>query len=224
MEHSAILVAGGSGQRMQTDVPKQFLELAGMPVLVHTIRAFQQYDSEIELVVVLPNNELERWAGICKQYGLIDRVTAVAGGASRTASVRNGLVACKGMGLIGIHDGVRPFVSATLIGRCFAAAEQHGAAVPVVSIQESIREKLPDGRSRAEDRNRFVAIQTPQCFRAGILREAYEAFEGEATDDATVVEAAGHPISLVEGERNNLKLTTPLDLQLAALLIHSGIG
>ena len=220
-KHTILIVAGGRGTRMGGPQPKQFLELAGRPVLMHTLEAFDRWDASARFIVVLPEDQIDTWKRLCEAhvFGRIHRV--VAGGETRFHSVRNGLGAVASDGLIAVHDGVRPLVAPSVIAACFAAAADGGAAVPVVPVVESVREVDADGGSRPVDRTRLRVVQTPQVFRADVLRAAYcLPYDPRFTDDASVVEASGAPIRLVPGNRENIKLTTPMDLLLAEQLMR----
>lgn len=220
-KHTILIVAGGRGTRMGGPQPKQFLELAGRPVLMHTLEAFDRWDASARLIVVLPEDQIETWKRLCEAhvFGRIHRV--VAGGETRFHSVRNGLGAVASDGLIAVHDGVRPLVAPSVIAACFAAAADGGAAVPVVPVVESVREVDADGGSRPVDRTRLRVVQTPQVFRADVLRAAYRLpYDPRFTDDASVVEASGVAVRLVPGNRENIKLTTPMDLLLAEQLMR----
>ena len=219
-KHTILIVAGGRGTRMGGPQPKQFLELAGRPVLMHTLEAFDRWDASARLIVVLPEDQIDTWKRLCEAhvFGRIHRV--VAGGETRFHSVRNGLGAVASNGLIAVHDGVRPLVAPSVIAACFAAAADGGAAVPVVPVVESVREVDADGGSRPVDRTRLRVVQTPQVFRADVLRAAYcLPYDPRFTDDASVVEASGVAVRLVPGNRENIKLTTPMDLALAEVLM-----
>ena len=220
-KHTILIVAGGRGTRMGGPQPKQFLELAGRPVLIHTLEAFDRWDASARLIVVLPEDQIDTWKRLCEAhvFGRIHRV--VAGGETRFHSVRNGLGAVASNGLIAVHDGVRPLVAPSVIAACFAAAADGGAAVPVVPVVESVREVDADGGSRPVDRTRLRVVQTPQVFRADVLRAAYcLPYDPRFTDDASVVEASGVAVRLVPGNRENIKLTTPMDLLLAEQLMR----
>ncbi len=220
-KHTILIVAGGRGTRMGGPQPKQFLELAGRPVLMHTLEAFDRWDASARLIVVLPEDQIDTWKRLCEAhvFGRIHRV--VAGGETRFHSVRNGLGAVASNGLIAVHDGVRPLVAPSVIAACFAAAADGGAAVPVVPVVESVREVDADGGSRPVDRTRLRVVQTPQVFRADVLRAAYRLpYDPRFTDDASVVEASGVAVRLVPGNRENIKLTTPMDLLLAEQLMR----
>jgi len=220
-KHTILIVAGGRGTRMGGPQPKQFLELVGRPVLMHTLEAFDRWDASARLIVVLPEDQIDTWKRLCEAhvFGRIHRV--VAGGETRFHSVRNGLDAVASDGLIAVHDGVRPLVAPSVIAACFAAAADGGAAVPVVPVVESVREVDADGGSRPVDRTRLRVVQTPQVFRADVLRAAYcLPYDPRFTDDASVVEASGVAVRLVPGNRENIKLTTPMDLLLAEQLMR----
>ena len=220
-KHTILIVAGGRGTRMGGPQPKQFLELAGRPVLIHTLEAFDRWDASARLIVVLPEDQIDTWKRLCEAhvFGRIHRV--VAGGETRFHSVRNGLGAVASDGLIAVHDGVRPLVAPSVIAACFAAAADGGAAVPVVPVVESVREVDADGGSRPVDRTRLRVVQTPQVFRADVLRAAYcLPYDPRFTDDASVVEASGVAVRLVPGNRENIKLTTPMDLLFAEQLMR----
>jgi 2-C-methyl-D-erythritol 4-phosphate cytidylyltransferase len=221
----AILVAGGSGLRMGADQPKQFLALAGEPVLLHTLRRFADPALHVEAVVlVLPTDQFETWAQLCATHHIQIPHTVVAGGASRWASVRNGLarLAEYPAGVVAIHDGVRPLTPVAVIENTYAAAAEHGAAIAAVAPKDSVRGLSQQG-SYALDRSRLRLVQTPQCFEIELLRRAYQLPElATFTDDASVVEDL-HPIRLVQGDYCNLKITTPEDLVLAEVLLRDFI-
>ncbi|RSK31126.1 2-C-methyl-D-erythritol 4-phosphate cytidylyltransferase [Hymenobacter metallilatus] len=218
----AILVAGGSGTRMGADRPKQFLELAGEPVLVHTLRRFAAPELGVqELVVVLPAEQFAAWERICADFRVTIPHAVVAGGATRWASVRNGLahLAAHEGGVVAVHDGVRPLTPLPVIEATYQAAYNHGAAVAAVVPKDSVRGLNQQG-SYALNRSRLRLVQTPQCFELGLLQRAYTLPELTTfTDDASVVEDL-HPIYLVEGDYRNLKITTPEDLLLAEALLR----
>jgi 2-C-methyl-D-erythritol 4-phosphate cytidylyltransferase len=216
---TVIIVAGGTGQRMQADIPKQFIALKSKPILMHSIEAFVNYNPLINIIVVLPKNQLEVWTQLCKKHDFTIAHQMVAGGVTRFESVKNGLAHAPEEGLVAVHDGVRPLVSLHTIRRCFEEAGRTGAAVPVVDVVESIR-KLEGSNNVAVDRNLYKAVQTPQVFHAQILKVAYQRhYVPTFTDDASVVEAYGHPISLVEGNVENIKITTTVDLRVAELTV-----
>lgn len=220
-KHTILIVAGGRGTRMGGPQPKQFLELAGRPVLMHTLEAFDHWDASARLIVVLPEDQIDTWKRLCEAHAFVRAHHVVAGGETRFHSVRNGLDAVASDGLIAVHDGVRPLVAPSVIAACFAAAADGGAAVPVVPVVESVREVDADGGSRPVDRARLRVVQTPQVFRADVLRAAYRLpYDPRFTDDASVVEASGMAVRLVPGNRENIKLTTPMDLLLAEQLMR----
>ena len=217
----AILVAGGSGQRMGAAVPKQFLLLRGEPVLAHTLRAFAVPTLRVQqLIVVLPEAELNAWQQLCQTHEVTTVHTLVAGGATRWASVRAGLAALKTQpaGLVAVHDGVRPLVSAAVIERTYTAAAIYAAAAAAVAPKDSVRQVSQHG-SVALNRARLQLMQTPQTFEIDLLRRAYAMPElSTFTDDATVVEDLCR-VKLVEGDYRNLKITTPDDLLVAEALL-----
>lgn len=228
MKKFAIIVAGGSGKRMATQVPKQFLLLNDKPLLMHTLEAFHAYDASLQLVLVLPEAQMDYWLDLCEQYHFDLPHTVAFGGKERYDSVKNGLLMVQQMrgpqpekALVAVHDAVRPFVSASLLERCYAKAAESLAVIPVLSLVDSLRRLLPGGGSQAEDRSAFCHVQTPQIFDADALWEAYKKpYQADFTDDASVMEAAGYQIALVEGHRENIKITTPEDLAMAAIILE----
>ncbi len=219
MDRYAILVAGGQGLRMGGDIPKQFILLNGRPVLMHTIDKFAEALSGIHIIVVLPAGQHEYWRELCKTHKLKSTVMIAPGGETRFHSVLNGLSTipkdCE-EALVGIHDGVRPFVSEETLRNCYQQAELTGSAVPVTPVVETLREIDTNGNSHTVPRQNYKLVQTPQVFRLSLLRQAYsQPYSPRFTDDASVIEAMGHQITLVEGNRENIKLTTPSDLLLA---------
>jgi 2-C-methyl-D-erythritol 4-phosphate cytidylyltransferase len=221
MDLYVVIVAGGSGKRMGAEIPKQFLELAGRPVLMHTIERFKKFNDAIEIITVLPENQLRFWIDIQKKHSFSVAHTLVKGGSNRFYSVKNGLKFVNSPGLVAIHDGVRPFVSIDTIKRCFDAAEKLGNAIPTISPTESLR-IVTDKGSEPVNRFHVKQIQTPQVFNAGLLKEAYlQDYSPEFTDDATVLEKKGVKINLIEGNRENIKITNPEDLLISAALLQS---
>ena len=218
----AIIVAGGKGVRMGGNIPKQFLLLSGKPLIMHTLEAFYGADPKTDLIVVLPESQRSYWDDLCKQFAFEIKHRVVNGGNTRYESVKNGLALLNDTGLVAVHDGVRPFISVDLIERCYKTAAQFGAAVPVTELTESIR-RLSDGTSFSERRETFRLVQTPQTFQLNVLKNAYQfPYRESFTDDASVVEAAGFKIELVIGCRENIKITTQLDLMQAEQIIKSG--
>jgi 2-C-methyl-D-erythritol 4-phosphate cytidylyltransferase len=219
MELYVVIVAGGSGKRMGAEIPKQFLELAGRPVLMHTIERFKTFNEAIEIITVLPENQLRHWVELQKKYSFTVPQTLVKGGSHRFFSVRNGLKFVNAPGLVAIHDGVRPFVTLDTIIRCFETAERLGNAVPVISPTESLRILTEQG-STPVNRLHVKQIQTPQVFSAALIKKAYmQEYRLEFTDDATVLENSGEKINLVEGNRENIKITNPEDLLISTALL-----
>ncbi len=220
MKQYAIIVAGGKGLRMGYDTPKQFLEVAGLPVLAHTLKQFHSFDPEMELILVLPAEQQAYWSELCSRYDIDIPHRIATGGATRFHSVSNGLALITGDGVVAIHDGVRPLVPHSVIADCFHTAEERGSAIPTLPSTDSLRQLLPDGSSRAVNRAKFVTVQTPQTFRVDEIKRAYEhPYCDSFTDDASVYEAAGYTPALVEGNRENLKITLPADLLLAETLL-----
>ncbi len=230
MRRFVLIVAGGKGLRMGGDLPKQFIPIQGKPVLMHTLETFYRWDASAELVLVLPEDHQPYWQMLCKEIGCKVPHQIANGGETRFHSVRNGLAfLSKEMGLssedaqpalIAVHDGVRPFVSTEVIEACFLEAAESGAAIPVLPMIDSLRERVGE-ESHPVDRERYVAVQTPQVFRSDLLLHAYhQPFSPLFTDDASVVEAAGIPVHLVTGNRENIKLTTPFDLLIAKAFFH----
>ncbi len=219
----ALLVAGGSGTRMQSPLPKQFLPLNGKPILMHTIQAFFRYSSAVKLIVVLPSYDIQTWHDLCKKHHFNTPHQVTAGGIHRTESVRKGLQMIEGQeGFVAIHDGVRPLVSPQLIANSFAKAREKGNAVAAVPLKESIRSLKPNGHNAAEDRNSFRLIQTPQTFKVALIKRAYAEIPSDRvfSDDASVVEQQGEVIYLIEGEYRNIKITTPEDLNIAEIFLE----
>ena len=253
MKRYAIIVAGGKGLRMGGEVPKQFLPIGNAkPVLMHTLMTFNRFDKELSLIVVLPQEQVETWRTLCSQHGFDVSHTIAIGGETRFHSVRNGLamIPDEGDAVVGVHDGVRPFVSQEVLARCYALAEEKGAVIPVIPVVETIRQlvnesqalpSLCDSHSSLEEeligtvngkqkspslqssvtvpRDDYRLVQTPQVFEVSLLKRAYQQPYTDAfTDDASVVEAMGYQVWLTEGNRENIKLTTPFDLKVAEIL------
>ena len=220
MRKYAIIVAGGKGLRMGGELPKQFIPIEGRPVLMRTLDAFHACDSDIQIILVLPRDHQPYWQELCREYQFAVPHRIADGGATRFHSVQNGLALVdEPEALVAVHDGVRPFVSHDVVSRCYCEAERHGAVVPVIPVVETVRHLLPEG-SETVSRDDYRLVQTPQTFRASLLRRAYEqAYCNGFTDDASVVEALGEAVCLVEGNRENIKLTTPFDLTVARALL-----
>lgn len=218
MKRYVIIVAGGKGLRMGGDIPKQFVEIKGLPVLMHTINRFHSFDSSIDIIVALPVDQQDYWKELCSKYKFEIPHTIVDGGDTRFHSVKNGLDQVSGEGVVAVHDGVRPFVYDEVLERCFSMAQEKEAVVPVIDVFETIRH-IADGMSNTVPRDEYKLVQTPQVFLTSLLKKAYsQPYIPSFTDDASVVEAMGHKVTLVEGNRENIKLTTPFDLKLAELL------
>ena len=214
-----IVVAGGKGLRMGGEIPKQFLPIGGKPVLMRTIEAFYTYDSSIHVILVLPVSQQSYWKELCSLYDFDLPHEIADGGETRFHSVKNGLAFVKGEGTVGVHDGVRPFVSQEVIARCYSEAKSKNAVIPVIGVVETVR-RLDGDDSVTVPRDQYKLVQTPQVFDVALLQKAYnQEFTNMFTDDASVVEALGERVHLVEGNRENIKLTTPFDLKLAEMLI-----
>jgi 2-C-methyl-D-erythritol 4-phosphate cytidylyltransferase len=221
LKEYALIVAGGKGTRMNTAVPKQFLAVDGLPILMHTLYAFFRYSEKIDLILVLPESDFDTWAQLCRHYVFTKPIRLQKGGDTRFQSVKNGLDLIEGEGLVAIHDGVRPLVSEDLIGASYRLAALHGSAVAAVRLKESIRMTNQD-RTQAMDRSQFRLIQTPQTFQLPLIKKAYlQKEDASLTDDASVAERAGHTISLFEGSYENIKVTTPEDLVVAEALMRA---
>ncbi len=213
----AIIVAGGKGLRMGAPVPKQFLPIGGKPVLMRTIERFRAYSDDLKIILVLPKDQQPFWRELCAKHGFHVETLYADGGDTRFESVRNGLalIPDDAHGAVGVHDGVRPFPSTEVIARCYNTAKSTGTAIPVTPVVETLRRT--DGVTVPRDDYRLV--QTPQVFDIQLLKEAYrQTYCERFTDDASVVEAAGHAITTVDGNRENIKITTPFDMVVAEAL------
>jgi 2-C-methyl-D-erythritol 4-phosphate cytidylyltransferase len=222
MKRYAIIVAGGSGSRMNADIPKQFILLKGLPILMHTINRFYNFNSSIHIILVLPQSHIANWEKLCKEHNFTLKHQIVSGGETRFHSVKNGLDAITETNVVvGIHDGVRPFVSNETLSSCFGGAEKSGNAVPSVAVSDSMR-MVENAENSYLDRNQVKIIQTPQCFQIALLKKAFlQNYSPSFTDDATVVEAIGEKVNLVEGNSSNIKITTPYDLKIAEVILSS---
>lgn len=213
-----ILTAGGSGKRMESDIPKQFIPIVEKPLLIWAIEAFYSWDPGLVIIVVIPPKYISLWKELCQEFDLRIDHKIVEGGETRFASVKNALSIIKGEGLTGVHDGVRPFPSIETIKRVFHAAEKNNAAVPYIDTSDSLR-KVVEGNNVRINRANIKRIQTPQVFRTSLLKEAYQqSYNKNFTDDASVVEALGQNIRLVKGNEENIKITTKMDLRIAISL------
>jgi 2-C-methyl-D-erythritol 4-phosphate cytidylyltransferase len=217
----AIIVAGGSGSRMQSALPKQFLLLNGLPVLMHTIKAFEQTSVKPDIILVLPAGYHDYWGELCHTYNFTTPHLLVAGGQTRFHSVKNGLdQILQDDALIAVHDAVRPLTSGHIIETSYQHAWQYGNAVTAVKSRDSVRQ-LVNHTSVSLIRNQIYLIQTPQTFKAGLLKKAYEQpYSEKFTDDASVVEQQGIEIQLTEGDYQNIKITFPEDIAIAELLLN----
>jgi 2-C-methyl-D-erythritol 4-phosphate cytidylyltransferase len=222
MKKYVIIVAGGKGSRMGSELPKQFIPLDGKPILMHTLQAFNAWDPLAEIILAIPRRQKDYWSMLCEELDFNVPHKIVFGGETRFHSVRNALQDIKEDALAAVHDGVRPLVAREVISECFSSAQRFGTAIPVIPITESVREITGENASRPFDREKLRIVQTPQVFKSGILIESYKHPCKESfTDDASVVEAAGYKVHLVPGNRENIKITTPADLKFAATLLSN---
>ena len=218
-----IVVAGGKGLRMGSDIPKQFLPIGGKPVLMRTLERFREYSDDIKIILVLPEAQQVYWHQLCDEYHFDVEYTLANGGQTRFHSVQNGLakVPDDAQGVVGVHDGVRPFPSIEVIKNCYETARTAKAVIPVIPVVETVRH-LDGDSSLTVPRDEYRLVQTPQTFDIQLLKAANkQPYNDGFTDDASVVEAFGHKITLVEGNRENIKITTPYDLKIAEILINS---
>jgi 2-C-methyl-D-erythritol 4-phosphate cytidylyltransferase len=216
MKKVALIVAGGKGERMNADIPKQFLLLNGTPILMHTLKQFSHFE---EIVLVLPPMQFEYWQELCEKYNFRQQHTLVAGGKTRFKSVKNGLDRIADNTIVAIHDGVRPLISTSLIDSLFAETKSGIGVIPIITVKDSIR-KVEGENSVHVDRNNLFKVQTPQCFLSADIQKAYtQDFSDTFTDDASVFEANGGKINTLLGEEKNLKITTKEDLKIASILI-----
>ena len=216
-----LIVAGGSGSRMQNSTPKQFLEISGKPVLMHTLSAFYNFDPSIEIILVLPEDQLETWKKLCNNHNFSIPHKLAHGGKMRFDSVKNGLEQISENGIVFIHDGVRPLVSAQTIKNCLNTTIEKGNALPVVPVSESVR-YVDENASKALDRTKYFLVQTPQTFRVDEIKQAYkQPYSGFFSDDASVLENMGTKINTVAGNRENIKITFPEDIRLAEVLLNA---
>jgi 2-C-methyl-D-erythritol 4-phosphate cytidylyltransferase len=218
----ALIVAGGSGTRMGSEIPKQFIELLGKPIIMHTISAFYNSSPSPNIVLVLPQNEHLRWSELCKVHSFHVPHSLISGGETRFHSVKNGLASIEGDGLVAIHDGVRPLASKNLIEKCFVEALKNGNAIPAIKPHETIRLGTHT-QSRVENRELCWLVQTPQVFKLAEIKSCYNTnYNSSFTDDASVAEWQGKEIFIVDGEKENIKITTPLDMIIATAIMGSG--
>lgn len=221
MEKSIIITAGGMGKRMGGKLPKQFLPINGRPLLFYTIERFYEYDQQIEILLTLPEDWRSYWQDMCSKNQFTIPHLVISGGKERYHSIQLALKLSKGK-YVGVHDGVRPFVSIETIERCFESAITNGSGVPILPIKESLRKITDDKLSVSVERSQYRSVQTPQVFERSILVNAYERpFHDAITDDASLVEENGTTIYLVEGNEENIKITTPLDLAFGELILKN---
>lgn len=217
----AIIVAGGMGTRMNSLIPKQFMKLNGKPVLMHTIEKFSESGLNSEIIIALPIDQIENWNNLCAENKFAVAHTIVEGGETRYQSVKNCLEKISEDGLVAIHDAVRPLVNNKTILAAYKAAEMYGNAVPAIPLNDSIR-KIESGQNIAVDRSRYCIIQTPQCFTTSVIKKAYKKeFKNTFTDDASVVEAIGEQIKLIDGSPDNIKITNPRDIAVAEAILKT---
>ena len=216
-----IIVAGGKGLRMGSDIPKQFLPIGGKPVLMRTLERFREYSPTLQIILVLPKAQQDYWHQLCKDYNFEVEYVLADGGETRFHSVQNGLakIPDDAEGVVGVHDGVRPFPSIDVIRNCYETARTAKAVIPVIPVVETVRH-LQGNTSETVPRNDYRLVQTPQTFDIQLLKAANkQPYNDGFTDDASVVEAFGFNITLVEGNRENIKITTPYDMKIAEILI-----
>ena len=214
-----IIVAGGKGLRMGTDIPKQFLPIGGKPVLMRTLERFREYSKELQIILVLPKAQQDYWHQLCEEYHFSVKYMLADGGETRFHSVQNGLalVPDDAEGVVGVHDGVRPFPSVDVIRNCYKAAQEKKAVIPVIPVVETLRHITEGTKPRGE----YRLVQTPQCFDIQLLKAANkQPYNDGFTDDASVVEAFGFDVTIVEGNRENIKITTPFDMTIAEALLQ----
>ena len=246
-----IILAGGKGLRMGSDIPKQFLPIGGMPVLMHTLKRFREYSKELKIILVLPKQQQAYWQTLCEEYHFQEDYLIANGGETRFHSIKNGLklIPDDAQGLVGVHDGVRPFPSVEVIRNCYETARREGSAIPVIPVVETIRHLEGQSyvtsfhdfchdsakrastmalaapkvqRSRTVPRDEYRLVQTPQVFDIQLHKKAYaQDYRDSFTDDASVVESMGHAVALVEGNRENIKITSPFDLIVAEAILRS---
>ena len=233
-EEFVIIVAGGKGLRMGSDIPKQFLPIGGKPVLMRTLERFRAYSEALQIILVLPEAQQDYWQKLCQQYDFQVDYQIANGGQTRFHSVQNGLalIPDDAEGVVGVHDGVRPFPSIEVIARCYETARTAKAVIPVIPIVETVRQILPSNQSNPNTpssitvpRDEYRLVQTPQTFDIQLLKAANrQPYNDGFTDDASVVESFGYQITLVEGNRENIKITTPYDITFAEAIINSQLS
>ncbi len=221
MQKFVLIAAGGTGKRTGSPLPKQFWPVMGKPILIYVFESFLKYSRDIHFVLALPEKHHDTWEKLCIEHGVALKHKVVAGGPTRFHSVKNGLKSIPGGALVAIHDGVRPVVSLGLISSVFNYAQKFGNAIPVIPVNESVRQ-IEHGLSQSLPRDQIRLVQTPQCFRTEIIKPAYNInYRDSFTDDATVLEHGGGRLFLVDGDPNNIKVTTTTDLVLAETLLKT---
>lgn len=222
MKRAVVIVAGGQGHRMGGEIPKQYQELEGKPIIIQTLQQFYRFDPLMDVVVVLAQKHRNLWNAMATHHAEISRVKLAIGGVTRFHSVQNGIQLIKDGVIVGIHDAVRPFVSLETLERCYNTANKSGSAIPVIDMDESVRMLKENNSSVHMDRSTLKRVQTPQVFRSEMIREAYKLTDDHSfTDDASVFESHFGKVTLVDGNRQNIKITTPTDMQLASLFSRS---
>lgn len=220
-----IITAGGSGKRMGASIPKQMIEIGGKPILRHTVEKFLNLPFDVEIIIVINKDVKDFWKDYCIANNFVFKHILVEGGLTRFHSVKKALKYISHGSVVAVHDGVRPFISQHTLISMFDLAKQNEAVIPVISAVESMREKLPDGSTSIVDRDKYLLVQTPQIFHSDLLIESYkQAYLPEFTDDASVVEKAGGHLTFCDGDRLNIKITTPADLQFAEAVMGSSIS
>ena len=217
-----IIVAGGKGLRMGNDIPKQFLPIAGKPILMRTIERFHEYDENLNIILVLPKDQQEYWHQLCAEHHFDIKHQIANGGDTRFQSSKNGLALIPDDedGVVGIHDGVRPFVSTAVIEECYETAREEYAAIPVSAVIDTLRYIDKQGGGKNVLRDDYRIVQTPQTFDIGLAKQAFnQGYKEQFTDDASVVESLGCQVAMVEGNRENIKITTPFDIKVAEALL-----
>ena len=223
MKKALLMVAGGSGLRMGGGIPKQYMELAGKPLIIHALERFIRFDPDMLLVVALAPSHRDHWTDMCKRFPIKQDIVLASGGESRFDSVRNGLEHIPDGMLVGIHDAVRPLVARETLLRAYESADKWGSGIPVIDMEDSVRKLDAKGGSEVIDREALKRVQTPQVFQSARIKEAYRQSRHTAfTDDASVYESCFGQVRLVEGNRENIKITTPADMYMAETLIRSG--
>jgi len=220
MNEYIIIVAGGAGTRMNSDVPKQFMEANKKPIIIHTINRFFEYNRKVQIICCVHSNYVDYAEGLMQKYFPNTKIKIVLGGETRFHSVKNGLTTITDdNSLVAIHDAARPLVSKETIERCFVSARENNSGIPIVKVSESIR-SVDGNKSVAINRDNYRIVQTPQCFKTNMLQKAFEVeYKNSFTDDATVFENVGQVVNLVEGNIENIKITLPSDLLIAEALL-----